>query len=133
MYISNSLDFTIYLTWEFTKLSRILKYFVKLVTRVDISPLDSTNLSFKVFIFLLWGISFLFFNTKELTSDEGYSNPIYKNGYLTLTEKYLPAISPDVHIEFRVPPIGVLYTYNINPVSFEFINVVSVRGPPRFI
>jgi hypothetical protein len=115
-------------------LKKILKYGLKVLKKTDISPLDCSNQSFKIFVFLLWGFSLLFFTTKEITSNEISLSPVYKNGYLSITEKFsVSAITPEVQIEIYRPPICIISTSDVKIDIYVFYRIQNSRGPPLFI
>jgi hypothetical protein len=110
---------------------KILKYSVRLYKRVDIAPLDSSNLSFKIAIFLLWGINVLFFLTKDIIAHEIDKNPSYKYKASTLTVKLSPiTLSDDIDIEFYAPKTGVISSYDVHLIFYELERLDRERSPP---
>lgn len=113
------------------KVKKILKYSIRFYKRIDIAPLDNSNLSFKVAIFLVWGINVLFFLTKEIIAHEIDKNPSYKYKASTLTVTLNPlALSEDIKIEFYAPKRGVISSYDVNLIYYELKRLDRERSPP---
>ena len=114
-------------------MNRIVKYSIKLYKKIDISPFGGNNLTFKLFVFLLWCICAVFFTTKELISDEHYSSPIFKNCYLSVTKQYsCPDVIPDGLIGLNDPPCQIILILYTNKIVLNFLDVESNRAPPYF-
>lgn len=113
-------------------MKKILKYAFRLFKRLDVSPLDCSNLSFKVAIFLVWGINVIFFVTKDLVFAEIDSSPLGKYKTSTLIVKFSPlAISNEVKFEFYIPlNSGVISSYHVNLIEYEFHKIDRERSPP---
>jgi len=110
---------------------KFLKYLIRLYRRVDIAPLDNSNLSFKAAIFLLWGINVMFFLTKDIVAYKIDSSPVHKYKSSTLTVKLNPlALSDDVKIEFYAPRQGVISSYDVNLIYYDYKRLNRERSPP---
>ncbi|MFI5145353.1 MAG: hypothetical protein ACHQJ4_07120 [Ignavibacteria bacterium] len=82
-------------------------------------------------IFLLWGVNVLFFLTKDIITYKIDSNPVYKYKSSTLTVKLNPlALSDDVKIEFYAPRQGVISSYDVNLIYYDYKRLDRERGPP---
>ncbi len=110
---------------------KILKYTIRLYKKLDIAPLDSSNLSFKIAIFLIWGINVLFFLTKDIVSYEINKNPSSKFKASTLTVKLSPlALSDNVEFKFFAPTKGVISSYDDKLIYIELSRLNRERSPP---
>ena len=89
-------------------------------------------MSFKIAIFLVWGINVLFFLTKDYVSSELDKNPFTKYKASSLTIKLSPlALSNDFKFEFYAPEIGVFSSYNFSIHVLDFNKLVRERSPPK--
>lgn len=112
-------------------MKKILKYTIRLYRKIDIVPLDSSNMSFKIAIFLIWGINVLFFLTKDIIAHEIDKNPSFKYKASTLTVKLSPlALSEDNEIQFYAPKAGVISSYDVILTYYGFERLNRERSPP---
>jgi hypothetical protein len=111
---------------------RVFKYAFKIFKRIDISPLDSSHLFFKIIIFLVWGINVLFFITKDLISDEVFVSSVCKYKTSTLVIKISPlGLTDNIEFEFYAPLSGAVSSYNISLDVHDFQKIIRDRSPPQ--
>ena len=110
---------------------KLLRYALKLYRKIDISPLDNSNLSFKITIFLVWGVNTLFFISHDAISSElnCYLSYKYKSSALTLQVQPL-ALPENDEIKFLAPSVGVISSYNFTLFVRESNRIIRERSPP---
>ena len=115
-------------------MTKLLKYFLIQFRKIDISPLDDTHLSFKIAIFLVWGVNVLFFISHDAIASEIYSYPTYKYKSAALTLQVSPLALPDNgDIEFFTPVTGVISSLDVNLVVYQCDKILRDRSPPQIL
>jgi hypothetical protein len=111
---------------------KILKYALKLYRKIDVAPLDSSHLSFKVAIFLVWGVNILFFVTKDIVANEILADPACKHKTSILIIKTSPlSLSYDIEFEFYLPMnFGIISSYTFELTICEPQRLDRERSPP---
>ena len=113
-------------------MKKILKLFHWFYKKIDIAPLDSSNFSFKITIFLVWGVNVLFFITKDVVYYEVCKD--YENKFKTYSQiiQLSPLALPSTNdIKFFIPlNYGVISTHDVNLCVYEIANIDRERSPP---